>query len=65
MKLQWQLLLSLCLPARLLGPVCSVLFCSVLFCSAVAEDWRNEPQGAEGQELVWVHCDDLMSYATK
>lgn len=32
---------------------------------AVAEEWRHEPHGMEGQKLVWVDCDELMSYADK
>lgn len=32
---------------------------------AVAEEWRNEPRAMEGQELVWVHCEELLSYAPK
>lgn len=32
---------------------------------AVAEEWRNEPRGMEGQSLVWVECEDLMGYADK
>ena len=32
---------------------------------AVAEEWRYEPRGMEGQKLVWVDCEELMSYADK
>lgn len=32
---------------------------------AVAEEWRHEARGAEGQELVWVGCDQLMDFADK
>lgn len=32
---------------------------------AVAEEWRNEPRGLEGQGLVWVRCDELMSYSDR
>ncbi|PSC69440.1 18S rRNA biogenesis RCL1, partial [Micractinium conductrix] len=35
-------------------------FLALLF---VAEQWRYAPRSMEGQELVWVSCDDLMSYA--
>lgn len=31
----------------------------------VAEEWRHEPRGMEGQQLVWVDCEELMSYADK
>ncbi len=31
----------------------------------MAEEWRNEPRGLEGQGLVWVRCDELMSYADR
>ncbi|KAL4429812.1 hypothetical protein ABPG77_010929 [Micractinium sp. CCAP 211/92] len=37
-------------------------FLALLF---VAEEWRNEPRGLEGQGLVWVRCDELMSYADR